>query len=425
MSMQTSLQGIAKKASERPKHRFQDLMSLLNADNLLWSCQFLKKKAAAGVDKIDYAMYMENIHKNIEEMVSRLKAETYKAKLVRRKWIPKGRDKRRPLGIPAISDKLLQMLVSKILQAIYEEDFLDSSFGYRPKLGPLDAVKETTCKIQLGKYSTVVEADIKGFFDNMDHDWLIKMLNERIDDKRFLRLIRKWLRAGILEETGEVVHPITGTPQGGVVSPVLANIYLHYGLDLWFEKIVKRNCSGEAMMIRYCDDFICAFQYKEEAETFYRELGARLNKFKLEFAPEKTNVIPFCRFTKGNDLSFDFLSFEFRWGVSRKGKRIVTRRTSRKKLRESVANFTDWIKKNRCVRLRLLIKKLNAKYRGYWNYYGVIGNYVSLMDFYKQTKDLLFKWLNRRSQRRSYNEKTFVQMLISVGIEQPRITEKY
>ena len=179
------------------------------------------------------------------------------------------------------------------------------------------------------------------------------------------------------------------------------------------------------MMIRYCDDFICAFQYKEEAETFYRELGARLNKFKLEFAPEKTNVIEFGRFAKGNDLSFDFLSFEFRWGVSRKGKRIVTRRTSRKKLRASVANFTDWIKKNRCVRLRLLIKKLNAKYRGYWNYYGVIGNYVSLMDFYKQTKDLLFKWLNRRSQRRSYNEKTFGQMLISVGIEQPRITEKY
>jgi RNA-directed DNA polymerase len=425
MSMQTSLQGIAKKASERPKHRFQDLMSLINADNLLWSCQFLKKKAAAGVDKIDYAMYMENIHENIEEIVTRLKAGTYKAKLVRRKWIPKGRDKRRPLGIPAISDKLVQMLVSKILQAIYEEDFLEISFGYRPKLGALDAVRETTRKLQFGKYSVVVEADIKGFFDNMNHDWLLKMLGERIDDKRFLRLIRKWLRAGILEETGEVVHPTTGTPQGGVVSPVLANIYLHYGLDLWFEKIVKRNCRGEAMMIRYCDDFICAFQYKEEAETLYRDLGGRLNKFNLEVAPEKTNIIEFGRTAKGNDSSFDFLSFEFRWGVSRKGKRIVTRRTSRKKLRASVANFTDWIRKNRSTKLRLLIKKLNAKYRGYWNYYGVIGNYASLMDFYQQTKDLLFKWLNRRSQRLSYSKETFARMLETMRVVQPRIMEKY
>lgn len=425
MNIQTSLRGIAKRASECPKHRFQDMMSLINADNLLWSCQFLKKKAAAGVDKIDYAIYMDNIHENIDEMVESLKAGTYKAKLVRRKWIPKGKDKRRPLGIPAISDKLLQMLVSKILQAIYEEDFLDCSVGYRPKLGPLDAVKKTTGELQFGKYSVVVEADIKGFFNNMNHDWLIRMLEERIDDKRFLRLIGKWLRAGVLEETGEIVHPTTGTPQGGVVSPVLANIYLHYSLDLWFEKIIKRNCVGEAMMIRYCDDFICAFQYKNEAESFYKELGGRLIQFNLELAPEKTNIIPFGRFAKGDDMSFDFLSFEFRWKMSRRGKRIVTRQTSRKKLRESVAKFTDWIKRHRCLKLRLLIKKLNSKYRGYWNYYGVIGNYESLMSFYNQTKVLLFKWLNRRSQRQSYNIRTFAQMLESVGLERPRITEKY
>ena len=178
-------------------------------------------------------------------------------------------------------------------------------------------------------------------------------------------------------------------------------------------------------MIRYCDDFICAFQYKDEAESFYEELGGRLNKFNLELAPDKTNIIPFGRFAKGNDMGFDFLSFEFRWKVSRKGKRIVTRRTSRKKLRESVANFTDWIKRHRGLKLRLLIEKLNAKYRGYWNYYGVIGNYYNLMYFYKQTKVLLFKWLNRRSQRRSYTIRTFAQMLESVGLERPRITENY
>jgi RNA-directed DNA polymerase len=424
MTIQTSLQGIAKKASEHPKHRFQDLMRLLSVESLIWCCAFLKKKAAAGVDKIDYYMFMENCHENIVKIVESLKTGSYKAKLVRRKWIPKGKDKLRPLGIPAIADKLLQMLVSKILQAIYEQDFLPCSFGYRPNLGPLDAVKEISRKLQFGQFSYVVEADIKGFFDNINHDWMITMLEERVDDRRFLRLIRKWLSAGILEEDGETTHPVTGTPQGGIVSPVLANIYLHYALDLWFEKCVKRQCRGESMMIRYCDDFVCAFQFKEDAEMFYASLGDRLKKFNLEVAPEKTNIIPFGRHQEGSSLFFDFLSFEFRWGVSLKGKKIVTRRTSRKKLRNSVANFTDWIKKNRCVKLKLLIKKLNSKYRGYWNYYGVIGNYSSLAIFYKQTKDLLFKWLNRRSQRISYNRKTFDQMLDSMNIAKPRITEK-
>ena len=424
MIIQTSLMGIAKKAAANPKHRFQNLMSLLSAENLLWSCQFLKKKSAAGVDNIDYATYMANAHEHIAETVTQLKTGAYKAKLVRRKWIPKGRNKRRPIGIPAISDKVLQILVSKILQAIYEQDFLPCSFGYRPKVGARDAVKVTTCKLQSGGYSNVVEADIKGFFDNLDHEWLIRMLKERIDDKRFLRLIKKWLRAGILEETGEVLHPVTGTPQGGVVSPVLANIYLHYALDLWFDRVVKRQSNGEAMMIRYCDDFICAFQNKEEAEAFYKALGRRLSKFHLEVAPEKTKIIPFSRYSIGKDMSFDFLSFEFRWGLSRSGKRMVKRRTSRRKLRESVANFTNWIKRNRSVKLSILMRKLNAKYRGYWNYYGVIGNYLSLMDFYEQTKALLYKWLNRRSQRQSYIKETFAQMLESVGIEKPRITEK-
>ena len=271
----------------------------------------------------------------------------------------------------------------------------------------------------------MVEADIKGFFDTINHDWLIRMLEERIDDKRFLRLIRKWLRAGILEEDGGVVHPAAGTPQGGIVSPVLANIYLHYVLDLWFEKSIRKQCRGEVMMISFCDDFVCAFQYKEDAEMFYKKLGDRLNKFNLEVASEKTNIIPFGRNQEEKSLSFEFPGFEFRWGVSLKGKKIVKRPTSRKKLRNSVANFTDWIKRNRCVKLKILMKKLNARYRGYWNYYGVIGNYASLMSFYKQTEEeLLFKWLNRRSQRVSYNRKTFTQMLKSMDIEKPRITEK-
>lgn len=424
MTMQTSLQGIARKASNDPKHRFQDLSGLLSAANLQWCWSFLKKDAAPGVDKVDYYSYQENLLENIESLVDRLKKGTYKAKLVRRKWIPKGRDKLRPLGIPAIEDKLLQMAVKQILEAIYEADFLDCSFGYRPKLGPLDAVRELTQSLQFGKVGYVVEADIKGFFDNIDHHWMIKMLEERIDDKPFLWLIGKWLKAGILEEDGKVTNPTTGTPQGGIVSPVLANVYLHYALDLWFEKCIKRQCKGEAKLIRYCDDFVCMFQFRKEAEEFYKCLNSRLGKFHLEVAPEKTNIIQFSRFSKDDSKSFEFLSFEYRWGVSRKGKRVVKRRTSRKKLKASVANFNQWVKENRSKRLKHLIKTLNSKYRGYWNYYGVIGNYASLYDFYSQSKRILFKWLNRRSQRRSYNMDTFQQMLNTVGIETPRITEK-
>lgn len=424
MTMQTSLQGIARKASKLPHHRFQDLSGLLSEANLQWCWTLLNKKAAPGIDEEDYYSYQENLLGNIESLVKRLKKGTYKAKLVRRKWIPKGRDKLRPLGIPSIEDKLLQMAVKQILQAIYEVDFLDCSFGYRPKLGPLDAVRELTRSLQFGKVGYVVEADIKGFFDNIDHQWMIKMLEERIDDRRFLRLIGKWLKAGILEEDGKITCPTTGTPQGGIVSPVLANVYLHYTLDLWFEKRIKRHCDGEAKLIRYCDDFVCLFQYKRDAEDFYKSLNRRLSKFHLEVAPEKTNIIQFTRFSKDDNETFDFLSFEYRWGTSRKGKRIVKRRTSRKKLRASVAKFKEWVKDNRSMRLKSLIKALNSKYRGYWNYYGVIGNYASLYYFYSQSKKILFKWLNRRSQRISYNWNSFVQMLDTVGIETPRITEK-
>jgi len=424
MTMSTSLRGIANRALRKPNHRFQDLSRLLSAENLEWCWSFLNKKASPGVDKVDYYSYQKNLQDNIMSLVDRLKCGSYRAKLVRRKWIPKGRDKLRPLGIPVIEDKLLQMAVKQILEAIYEADFLDCSFGYRPKVGPLDAVKALTQMLQFGKVNYVVEADIKGFFDNIDHKWMIKMLEERIDDKRFLRLIGKWLKVGILEEDGAVKHPATGTPQGGIVSPVLANVYLHYALDLWFEKHIKLKCRGEAKLIRYCDDFECLFQFQDDAEAFYDGLKGRLGKFQLELAPEKTKVLRFSRFSKDDNTSFDFLSFEYRWGVSRNGKRIIKRRTSRKKLRASVINFTQWIKENRHIRLKQLIKTLNSKYRGYWNYYGVIGNYSSLYAFFNQSKKILFKWLNRRSQRLSYNWESFLQMLDSKGLVKPHITEK-
>jgi group II intron reverse transcriptase/maturase len=424
-TMQTSLRGISSRAAKDKEHRFGNLYGVLDENFLKWCFWQLKRDAAPGVDRVDFYEYRENLDENIANLVKRLKQKNYRAKLVRRQYIPKINGKLRPLGIPATDDKVLQFAVAKILAAIYEEDFLDVSYGYRPGTGPQDAVRDLTRKLQFGRFSHIVEADIKGFFDNIDHNWMIRMLEERINDRAFLRLIQKWLKAGILDTSGEVIHPATGTPQGGIVSPILANVYLHYALDLWFEKRIKRACNGEALIIRYADDFVCAFQYKQDAELFYQQLNERLGKFGLEVSPEKTRILLFNRSMLKQSETFDFLGFEFRRALSRKFKSIIRRRTSRKKLRASIAAFTEWIKTNRNKKISKLMTTLRAKYRGYWNYYGVIGNYGSLKTFYYRTRRILFKWLNRRSQRLSYNWAGFEDLLNQFLMPAPKITEKY
>jgi RNA-directed DNA polymerase len=320
-----------------------------------------------------------------------------------------------------VEDKLLQLAVKRILQAIYEPDFLRCSYGYRPNVGALDAIDKLTIKLQFGRYHYVVEADIRAFFDTLDHEWLMRMLAERIEDKQFLRLIRKWLKAGVLDTDGQVLHPATGTPQGGVVSPILANVYLHYVLDLWFHRAVKPRCRGEACLIRYADDFVCAFQYQAEAERFYQELGERLGKFGLELARAKTRVIPFSPQQDLGETSFDFLGFEFRWGRDRAGLPHLKRRTARQRLRDSLKRFTAWCRVQCRYGLTKLFRELNAKLRGYYNYYGVVGNYASLKQFFDQAIRILYKWLNRRSQRRSYNWAGFRELLDHFQVERPRI----
>lgn len=422
--MQTSLWGIANRAASHKRHRFRNLYGLLNEANLKWCWQYLRKDAAPGVDRVKYREYGTDLDCNVHDLVERLKQKRYHAKLVRRRYIPKLNGKLRPLGIPATEDKLVQLAVAKILEAIYEQDFLGVSYGYRPVRSPSDAIRDLTRDLRFGKYGWVVEADIKGFFDHIDHQWMMRMLEERIDDKPFLRLIRKWLKAGILDTDGQVVHPVTGTPQGGIVSPVLANIYLHYALDLWFAVKVKPFCRGSAMIIRFADDFVCAFQVRSDAERFYAQLGPRLAQFGLEVAEDKTRILRFSQYDLKGNGTFEFLGFEFRWRKTRTGGRMVSRRTSRKKLQASLANFTDWIRRERHRRLRTLLATLNAKYRGYWNYYGVIGNFASLRTFFTQSQRLLFKWLNRRSQRRSYTWEGFTAMLRYFKVERPRITER-
>ena len=255
LTMPTSLRGIANKAAEQKRYRFGDLYRMLNEENLRWSFYQLRKDAACGVDRVTFEDYESNLDDNLADLVERLKHKRYRAKLVRRKYIPKpGSDKSRPLGIPALEDKILQVAVANILSAIFGQDFLGCSYGYRKGIGPHDALDDLQQSLYNGQYHWVVEADIRGFFDNMNHDWLVRMLEERVDDRAFVRLIRKWLRAGILEEDGRVVHPATGSPQGGIVSPVLSNIYLHYVLDLWFEKEVAKGCLGQCKLVRYADD---------------------------------------------------------------------------------------------------------------------------------------------------------------------------
>jgi RNA-directed DNA polymerase len=423
-SVLTSLQAIAKKASERPEHRFRDLFRLLNEEMLKDSWHYIRKNAACGVDWISAAEYEQNLDGNIHQLVEELKRKRYRAKNVLRRYIPKGNGKLRPLGIPATQDKLLQIAVKRILEAIFEQDFLHCSYGYRPGVGILDAVDKLTVKLQFGKYNYLVEADISGYFDNIDHTWLLKMLGERVDDKSFLWLIEKWLKAGVLETDGKVLHPVTGTPQGGIVSPILANIYLHFALDLWFQKVVIPHCSGEACLIRYADDFVCAFEKEEDAQRFYEALGERLKKFNLELSAEKTHIIPFSPTGQMDSTSFNFLGFEFRWGQDRAGKPHVDKRTARKSLRNSLSNFKLWFKENRHRRLPDLFRLLNAKLTGYFNHFGVHGNLRSLEFFHVQVIRHIWKYLNRRSQRKSYNWEGFKQLMAQFGVVKPHIVNR-
>ena len=421
--MQTSLRRIAEKSVLQKEHRFQNLMMLINFGFLYWCWKKLNKKSAPGIDRITAWQFGENLESNIAKLVESVKGGWYRAKLILRRCIPKPGGKIRPLGIPATSDKLLQVAVTAILEAIFEPIFLACSFGYRSCVSAKDAIKELSFQLQFRGYNYIVEADIKSFFDNINHDLLIEMLTMKIDDKPFLRLIRKWLKAGVLEE-GKVIDPLTGTPQGGVISPMLANIYLHYVLDEWFETVVKAHCNGAAYLCRYADDFVCAFQNESDAKRFYKVLGLRLNKYGLSLAEDKTRIIRFSRQHMEDNTWFEFLGFEFRWGRNRSGNPQIKRRTSRKKLRNSLKNFSEWCKSNRNIRMSDLFYRLNAKLRGYYNYYGIIGNFESLNSFFDQAKKMLFKWLNRRSQRKSLTWTGFIELLKQYRIQKPRITEK-
>ena len=417
----TSLRAIATKAAQEPHHRFGGLYRLLTVNSLRDCFYQLRKDAAPGIDGVTFEEYEKNLEANLRELERRLKQKSYHARLVRRKYIPKSPGKLRPLGIPVLEDKLVQEAVAQILSAIYEADFWPCSYGYRPNRSARDAVRELTDTLFYGRYEYVFEADIKGYFEHIDWNWLVKMLALRVNDGALLGLICKWLRAGILEEDGRVLQPESGTPQGGTVSPILANVYLHYVLDLWFERRVKKQSKGGCVLFRYADDFVVAFGWRHEAEQFARDLQARLKSFGLELALDKTKTLRFGRHGGGHNGRFDFLGFEFRWENSRAGRPVVKRRTAPKKLRAAVARFTQWMRSHRHDKLCELMETLRLKLQGHWNYYGLIGNSKGLHQYWQQTTRLVFKWLNRRGQRRSYRWRSFGRMLERFKIHHPRL----
>jgi RNA-directed DNA polymerase len=423
--VQTSLRGIAKRASTCKEHRFQNLYQLVNEELLLDCWGELNKQAASGVDGVRFELYEQDLYANVADLVERLKTKCYRARLVRRCYIPKTSGKLRALGIPALEDKLVHRACARILNAIYEQDFLPVSYGYRPKRDARMAVEDLTFNLQYNSFRYVVEADIKGYFDTIEHDKLLEMLGQRIDDKAFIGLIHRWLMAGILEPDGEVVYPESGSPQGGSISPILANLYLHHVLDQWFDTVVKPRCKGSALMLRYADDFICAFQYKSEARRFYRVLPMRLAKFGLSVAPEKTALLRFSRFDPGLQYRFQFLSIEFYWDRDWDGELRVKRRTAPKRLQAAKRKMTEWIKKNRHLRGKHFTEGLNRRIRGHYNYFGLIGNDRAVRSFYFHAIGCAFKWLNRRGgKKNSFNWETFKKALKRLGVVRPEIKKR-
>ena len=331
----------------------------------------------------------------------------------------------RPLGIPAYEDRLVQGVMRKVLDQIYEWRFYDFSYGFRKGRNCHQAIREINQTVMTKKVNFVVDADIKGFFDNVDHQWLMKFLEHDIQDKNFLRYVVRFLKSGIMEDL-KYYESDKGTPQGGLISPVLANVYLHYVLDMWFDKVVKRRSKGEAYIVRYADDFVCFFQYENEAKAFYEALKERLAKFGPELSEEKSRIMRFGRFAKqhskdGKTESFDFLGFTLINGITRTGKYRVVYRTSKKKLKSKKQAVKEWLWENMHGKPSDTIEKLNRKLSGHYAYYGISGNWDGLLKFYRFTVNAFYKALTRRSQRAYLTVKRYYSLLKKHPIALPKL----
>lgn len=426
------LTGVRETARAQPELKFTSLLHHVNEDLLTEAFFDLKKTAAVGIDEVTWHDYEQDLEDRITDLHGRLHRGSYRAKPSKRIYIPKADGRQRPIGIASLEDKIVQKAVGWVLQCIYEQDFLGFSYGFRPGKSQHKALDALSIALTSKKVNWVLDADVKGFFDNMSHEWLMKFLEHRIADKRVLRLIGKWLRAGVSDD-GEWSETKVGTPQGAVISPLLANIYLHYVLDLWIEAWRNHRGRGDVVIVRYADDFVVGFQHKYEAEAFLQFLRKRFAKFGLELHDQKTRLIEFGRFAarnrsergEGRPETFDFLGFTHRCDVTRKhGWFTIRRETVAKRMRATLAAIKAKLRQRRHWPVSVVGEWLGRVMRGWLNYHAVPGNLFRLQQFRDEVTKLWLAQLRRRSQRSPW---TWARMrrLARKHLPMPRILHPY
>lgn len=413
---------VASWARDAPEMAFTSLAHLIDMDWLREAYRRTRKDGATGVDGQTAQEYGANLDENLGLLLERAKSGTYRAPPVRRVHIPKGDGSKatRPLGIPTFEDKVLQRAVVMILEPIYEQDFKNCSYGFRPRRSAHQALESLRNQTMDMRGCWMLEVDIRKFFDTIDRTHLMEILRHRVRDGVLLRLIGKWLNAGV-QEDGCITHPETGTPQGGVISPLLANVYLHEVLDVWFEKAVKPRLKGRAFLIRFADDFVIGLELEEDARRVMAVLPKRFGKYGLTLHPEKTKLVAFRRprlkaGTRGSDSIeqpgvFDLLGFTHFWGRSRKGSWVVKRETAKNRFSRGLKRITEWCRANRHRPVRDQARVLSQKLRGHYGYYGITGNSHALSRFRDEVARIWKKWLSRRDQRHRITWETFCRLL--------------
>jgi group II intron reverse transcriptase/maturase len=419
-TVSTKQQRIAELAKQAPQMGFTSLAHHIDVEWLYEAYLRTRPDGAVGVDGQTIHDFNKNLGDNLRDLLERAKSGTYRAPPVRRVHIPKGTGtETRPIGIPTFADKVLQRAVVMVLEPIYEHDFLDCSYGFRPGRSAHQALADLWQQLTAMGGGWIVEVDIRKFFDTLDHAHLRELLQRRVRDGVLTRLIGKWLNAGVLED-GMLTNSETGTPQGGVISPLLANIYLHYVLDVWFEEVVKPCLRGKAFLIRYADDFVMGFACEEDARRVLEVLPKRFGKFGLTLHPDKTRLVPFQRPrrlpTDGSQQgtppgTFDLLGFTHYWGRSRRGFWVVKRKTARTRLQRAITKIADWCRRNFHEPIGKQCQALSQKIRGHCAYYGLTGNAASLQEFRAQMIRTWHKWLGRRHRKGSLSWPSFLELL--------------
>lgn len=412
---------IAKIAKEYAEEGLTSLHHYIDKDWLEESMEGLNKKSAMGVDKVTYQAYEGMKEERLPELITMFKTGRYKAPPVRRVYITKEDGKQRPLGIPTIEDKILQNAVKKVIEPIYEQEFTDFSYGFRPGKSQHQALERIWHETMDKRIRYILDLDIQDYFGSIVHSELRTMLDKRVKDGVIRRQVDKWLKAGVFEE-GNVKYEEDGTPQGGVISPLLSNIYLHNVADMWYKEIAPL-LKGKSFMVRFADDCIFGFETQEDAQRVMKVIGQRFAKYGLTLHPEKTRLIEFKPGDRGN--TFDFLGFTHYWGQSRKGTPVVKRRTSRKKLTKAIKRAKDWMVKNRHQKVGIIIQAINLKLKGHYAYYGITFNMMGIVKFFEAIKRILFKWLNRRGGKRMHWDHFSKLISQYVPLATPRIVHSY